>query len=176
MDQWTMQNSAELLKDLGEHLSAFQLLCGSNAQVDRANRRGQCLLWGTAPAQSSQILPHGCPILVCSNSHALGLSNGDIGVALGAGRGTAAQVAVFPELSQPIPLAQLPEHKPAFALTIHKSQGSEWTEVALDLPGEESELLDRNPIYTAVTRSSRGFHLFAEKNSLERILDKKTKQ
>ena len=169
MGRWSMWNSAELIPQLGGHLAAFQLLCGSNAQVDRANRRGQCLLWGTSP-QSPHILPHGCPLLVTSNRHSLGLSNGDIGVALGAGRGSAAQVAIFPGHPQPIPLAQLPQHQPAFALTIHKSQGSEWAEVALDLPGEESDLLDRNLLYTAITRASRRFHLFAEKNALERIL------
>ena len=171
MGKWTIENSVVLIPQLEGHLSAFQLLCGSNAQVDRANRRGQVLLWGASPAQSPHILPHGCPILVSTNRHALGLSNGDIGVALGAGQGTAAQVAVFPGHAQPIPLAQLPEHKPAFALTIHKSQGSEWTDVALDLPGQESELLDRNLLYTAITRASSGFHLFAEPNALERILD-----
>ena len=171
MTKWTLENLSELLPNLGGLLSEFQLLCGSNAQVDRANRRGQCVLWGSSPAQSPHILPHGSSLLVSSNRHSLGLSNGDIGVALGTGPGTAAQVAVFPGQALPIPLAQLPEHKPAFALTIHKSQGSEWANVALDLPGEESELLDRNLIYTAITRSCRGFHLFAEKKALERILD-----
>ncbi len=173
MSGWTVKNFAEFLPGLGGYLAAFQLLCGSNAQVDRANRRGMRILWGGTPKQAGQ--PHGCPIIVGTNSHSLGLSNGDIGVALGSGPGTPAQVAVFPGIPQPIPLSRLPEHQPAFALTIHKSQGSEWQAVALDLPGEESRLLGRNLVYTAITRSGDGFHLFAGNNALESLLDDKAR-
>jgi exodeoxyribonuclease V alpha subunit len=116
-------------------------------------------------------LPHGCPVLITHNRPALGLSNGDIGVALGAGAGSAALVVAFPGIAQPIPMAQLPEHQAAFALTIHKSQGSEWQEVAIDLP-RESELLDRNLLYTAITRSSGTLDLFADgEKALTAILE-----
>jgi exodeoxyribonuclease V alpha subunit len=84
-----------------------------------------------------------------------------MGVALGSGSGTAAQVVVFPGLAVPIPVVQLPDHQPAFALTIHKSQGSEWAKVAIDLPSN-SELLDRNLLYTAISRSSGTLDLYAD--------------
>jgi exodeoxyribonuclease V alpha subunit len=166
---WTAGNFPDFLPGLGGELSAFQLLCGTNAQVDRANRQGVRILRGSSPGSAG--LPHGCPIIVGTNSPALGLSNGDLGVALGSGPGTPAQIAVFPGLPAPIPLTRLPSHQPAFALTIHKSQGSEWHTVALDLPGEESRLLGRNLVYTAITRSAFGFHLFAGQNALESLLD-----
>jgi exodeoxyribonuclease V alpha subunit len=146
---------------LDDHLKRFQLLCGENAQVDQANRIGTAALWGDSTDRGGLGLPHGCPVLVTQNRPALGLSNGDVGVALGTEPGGAAQVVVFPGIATPIPIAQLPEHQPAFALTIHKSQGSEWEKVAIDLP-TESELLDRNLLYTAISRSSGTLDLFVD--------------
>jgi exodeoxyribonuclease V alpha subunit len=143
------------------HLKRFQLLCGENAQVDRANRIGTAALWGDRADRGGLGLPHGCPVLVTENRPALGLSNGDVGVALGTSSGHAAQVVVFPGIDAPIPIAQLPEHRPAFALTVHKSQGSEWEKVAIDLPAE-SELLDRNLLYTAISRSSGTLDLYVD--------------
>jgi exodeoxyribonuclease V alpha subunit len=147
--------------ELNDHLKRFQLLCGDNAQVDRANRIGTAALWGDSAQRGGLGLPHGCPVLVTQNRPALGLSNGDVGVALGSAAGQAAQVVFFPGIVAPIPIAQLPEHQPAFALTIHKSQGSEWEKVAIDLPSE-SELLDRNLLYTAISRSSGTLELYAD--------------
>jgi exodeoxyribonuclease V alpha subunit len=155
---------------LGAHLRRFQLLCGSNAQVAQANRLGVRRLWDASVKHSGLGLPHGCPVLVTQNRATLGLSNGDVGIALGTEPGRAAQVVVFPGLHQPIPIAQLPEHQPAFALTIHKSQGSEWEKVAIDLP-DESELLDRNLLYTAITRSSSTLDLYANDRALAAILE-----
>lgn len=151
-DSWSQADhpGQQALSDL---LRRFQLLCSDNAQVDRANRLGVALLRADRTEQGGLALPHGCPVLITQNRPALGLSNGDVGIALGPQRGSPAQVVVFPGIASPIPIAQLPEHQPAFALTIHKSQGSEWRQVAIDLPAE-SELLDRNLLYTALTRSS----------------------
>ncbi len=152
-------------------LLAFQLLCGSNAQVARANRLGLAVFWGQHPQRAGVSVPHGCPILVTQNSYALGLSNGDVGIALGAGPDRPAEVAVFPGLEAPIPLPELPNYQPAFALTIHKSQGSEWQTVAIELP-DEGELLDRNLLYTAITRSSGGLELcLGGAKTLQGVLD-----
>lgn len=156
---------------LSAHLKRFQLLCGDNTQVERANRLGTQALWGDSKGRGAIGLPHGCPVLVTQNRTALGLSNGDVGIALGITAGQAAQIVVFPGLLQPIAIAQLPEHQPAFGLTIHKSQGSEWERVAIDLP-DESELLDRNLLYTALTRSSGTLDLYAhDEKALAAILE-----
>jgi len=147
--------------DLRDHLAAFQLLCVTNAQVERANRLGSALLWSAAPQRHVLALPHGCPVMITVNNHALDLSNGDVGVALGQKPGHLADVAIFPG-HPPIPIVQLPEHQPAFALTIHKSQGSEWRHIAIDLPDDPGELIDRNLLYTAITRSSGSIDLCTE--------------
>jgi exodeoxyribonuclease V alpha subunit len=60
----------------------------------------------------------------------------------------------------------LPSHETAFALTIHKSQGSEHEEIALILPHENSPLLTRELIYTGVTRAKKGVYVFGEESSV----------
>lgn len=96
----------------------------------------------------------GRPVMVTRNDYALGLFNGDIGIAL-PGPGGALRVyfrtgdggvrAVSP--------AALPPHDTAFALTVHKSQGSEFEHAVLVLPAVFSRVLSRELVYTAITRA-----------------------
>jgi exodeoxyribonuclease V alpha subunit len=154
-------------------LGGFQLLCSTNEQVNTANAEGVRVLYGARRPADAQ-LPHGCPILVTANNRALGLSNGDVGIALGRESGGHALVGLFTGSDgspRVLTLAQLPPHQPAFGLTIHKSQGSEWEQIAIQLPeGAESRLLTRNLLYTAITRSSRRITLFGPEETLSSVL------
>lgn len=154
-------------------LGQFQLLCSTNEQVEKANAEGVRVLYGARRPTDAQ-LPHGCPILVTANNRALGLSNGDVGIALGRESGGHALVGLFAGSDgtpRVLTLAQLPPHQAAFGLTIHKSQGSEWEQIAIQLPdGAESRLLTRNLLYTAITRSSRRIALFGPEETLASVL------
>ncbi len=100
---------------------------------------------------------HGQPVLVTHNAPDLGVFNGDMGVLWRSGEGGRLQ-AWFPSLDEiplRLPLQELPEHEPAWALTVHKSQGSEYDRVLLVLPPEPHPLVTRELIYTAVTRARR---------------------
>ena len=57
--------------------------------------------------------------------------------------------------------AALPAHESAFAMTVHKAQGSEFDEVWLQLPRHDSRVLSRELIYTALTRARSRLHLAA---------------
>jgi len=155
-----------------DKLTEFQLLCSTNQQVDRANAEGIRLLSGNHPTAPGT-LPHGCPIIIQVNSHILGLTNGDVGIALGTSMGKPAEIGLFPSPSGPprfIPLPQLPEYRAAFALTIHKSQGSEWKHVAIELPpSAETGLVSKNLLYTAITRSSGAIDLLGTEAVLRQI-------
>jgi exodeoxyribonuclease V alpha subunit len=143
--------------------------------VDRANQAGSALLWNKGSRASGE-LPHGCPVLVLANQRSLGLSNGDIGIALGPIHGGPATLVLFPGadgVPRLIPRVRLPAHQPAFGLTIHKSQGSEWDSVALELPPHtESKLLTRNLLYTGITRSRNTLNLFGSSESLDLVLSR----
>ena len=57
---------------------------------------------------------------------------------------------------------RLPEHETAYAMTVHKSQGSEFERVLLVLPGEDSPVLTRELVYTGLTRASKEVELWSD--------------
>ena len=96
----------------------------------------------------------GRAVMVRQNDYALGLFNGDIGLCLKTEQG----LRVFFEGDdgyRGFAPARLPSHDSAFAMTVHKSQGSEFTEVLLALPDQPSPLLTRALFYTGITRAKR---------------------
>ena len=99
---------------------------------------------------------HGRPVLVTANDPHSGLFNGDVGVLMnredGHGHGV---MAWFPGLQEPrsVPLAALPSHDTAWAMTVHRSQGSEFESVLLVLPPQAHELVGPELLYTGVTRA-----------------------
>jgi exodeoxyribonuclease V alpha subunit len=102
----------------------------------------------------------GRPIMVRQNDYALGLFNGDIGICLRSEFG----LRVFFEGEdsyRPFAPARLPSHDCAFAMTVHKSQGSEFSEVLLVLPEQPSPLLTRSLFYTGITRAKHKVEIWA---------------
>ncbi len=95
----------------------------------------------------------GRPLMITKNDYNLGLYNGDIGVVVRAGQDTS---VLFDRGGvRSFPPGYLGEHSTVHALTIHKSQGSQFDEVVVSLPVESSRLLTRELLYTAVTRASK---------------------
>ncbi|MCZ4323718.1 exodeoxyribonuclease V subunit alpha [Pseudomonas anguilliseptica] len=102
----------------------------------------------------------GRPVMVRQNDYALGLFNGDIGICLHTEYG----LRVFFEGEdgyRPFAPARLPSHDSAFAMTVHKSQGSEFSEVLLVLPELPSPLLNRSLFYTGITRAKHKVEIWA---------------
>jgi len=98
----------------------------------------------------------GRPVMVLRNDHVLKLFNGDIGITLPDDEG--ALTVVFPDTAggfRSVAPVRMPEHQTAFAMTVHKAQGSEFDEVLVLLPQQRSPVLTRELLYTAVTRARR---------------------
>lgn len=98
----------------------------------------------------------GRPVIVTRNDYLLKLYNGDIGMVLPDANGELS--VVFPEPGggwRRVPPLRLPAHQDAYAMTVHKSQGSEFDEVLLLLPRRAGRVLSRELLYTAVTRARR---------------------
>lgn len=113
---------------------------------------------------------HGRLLLVTENSYRHRLFNGDVGVCLrseaspGSGRdGHGPVLAWFPGEDagdvRAFHPAALPAHESAFAMTVHKAQGSEFEQVWLQLPRRDSRVLSRELVYTGLTRAKHGLHL-----------------
>lgn len=99
------------------------------------------------------------PIMITQNSDRMQLYNGQEGVHLYDKKGKN-QLAYFPHLLDPIPLPLLPPYEISYAISIHKSQGSEYEEVDILLPSSKEPLLTEH-LYTAVTRAKKLFRLFS---------------
>jgi len=101
---------------------------------------------------------HGLPLMITKNDAQSGLYNGDVGIILKIREtdGRIAYRACFEQMHRTalFDLDRIPEYEPAFAITVHKSQGSEYNEVLLILPNEpEHSLNTREIIYTGITRA-----------------------
>lgn len=97
----------------------------------------------------------GRPLLVTANDRDSGLYNGDTGVVVADGGGGV--VAVFGDAERPLSVRphRLPAVETVHAMTVHRGQGSQFTQVSLVLPPAASPLLTRELLYTAVTRARR---------------------
>lgn len=115
----------------------------------------------------------GRPVLVTRNSYSVRLMNGDIGLVLPTAAGLA---AVFPtkeggvDSTREVPLSRLPDHVGAFAMTVHKSQGSQFRRVAVVLAGRDSPIQTRELVYTAITRTSSRLDWLGAPDELARAL------
>ena len=102
----------------------------------------------------------GRAVMVRQNDYALGLFNGDIGLCLMSAQGLRVYFEGDEGFRAFAP-ARLPSHDSAFAMTVHKSQGSEFDEVLLALPEQPGPLLTRSLFYTGITRAKRRVEIWA---------------
>jgi exodeoxyribonuclease V alpha subunit len=107
----------------------------------------------------------GRPLLVASNDYQLGLFNGDTGVVVDAGGHPRAAFRRDGEMVC-LPPSRLSEVQTVHAMSVHKSQGSQFDKVTLVLPPPESPLLTRELVYTAVTRARRQVRIIGTTESL----------
>ncbi|ABM03277.1 DNA helicase/exodeoxyribonuclease V, alpha subunit [Psychromonas ingrahamii 37] len=119
----------------------------------------------------------GRPVMITQNNYHLGLYNGDIGLCL---LDESLQLRVYfqmPDASiadfQP---SRLPNHETVFAMTVHKSQGSEFEHTVLALPENHVSVVSRELIYTAITRAKKQLTLFADLSLMASAMRHKTKR
>ncbi|HYP33727.1 MAG TPA: exodeoxyribonuclease V subunit alpha [Burkholderiaceae bacterium] len=149
---------------------AFQLLCalrGGPQGVEQMNPFVERLLHAQGLVAATGPWYAGRPVMVTRNDHDLGLMNGDVGIALalphpGPSASTMLRVA-FPSavpggVRWALP-SRLQAVETAFAMTVHKSQGSEFVHAALLLPERASPVLTRELVYTGITRARHWFTL-----------------
>jgi len=139
-------------------LGAFRVLCGHrrgaygvSTWVARIER------WLAEAVEGFAIRGRwypGRPLLVTENDYGLGLYNGDTGVIVATQEGVAAAFNRRGELLT-LPPTRLAAIDTVFAMTVHKSQGSQYETAAVLLPDPSSRVLTRELLYTAVTRARR---------------------
>jgi len=136
------------------------------------NARIEAMLAGSGNASGKHF--HGRLLLITENSYRHRLFNGDIGICFRDSEGTV--LAWFagdtPDAPRAFHPAALPAHDSAFAMTVHKAQGSEFDEVWLLLPAHDSRVLSRELVYTGITRARRELRLTGSARVIEAALER----
>ncbi|GGC04131.1 RecBCD enzyme subunit RecD [Marinobacterium zhoushanense] len=145
----------------------FRVLCALRKGpwgVEGMNQRIEQVLADAGLLQPDQLWYEGRPVMLTRNDYSLGLMNGDIGLCLKVPRSEGGEVlrVVFPladgSLKWVLP-SRLQSTETVFAMTVHKSQGSEFAHTALVLPPGPNPVLTRELVYTGITRASDWFTL-----------------
>jgi exodeoxyribonuclease V alpha subunit len=173
--------SSVALRTLFQKFNGFRVLCalhhgprgvaGINRQVIAA------LIQAGFPCRLEGWFP-GRPVLITRNDYSLNLYNGDVGICLAeADTGELKAWFIGDDLRpRGYALGILPPCVTAFAMTIHKSQGSEWPEVVVVLPEEDTPLLTRELVYTAVTRARGAVCLVSAQPLLSLAISRRTRR
>lgn len=122
-------------------------------------------------------LPVGTPFVVQHNDYDRGLYNGDPGVVVLGDTGDGQRPLITLARGdgfEALPVDSLPDVAPAFAMTVHKAQGSEFEDVLLVLPERDMGLLTRELVYTALSRARRSVLLVGDGALLGRAIDRAT--
>lgn len=160
---------------LFEEFRRFRVLCAHRQDVGAINQAMTSLV---AP-DLGRAAP-GTPLMVTRNDSLLRLHNGDIGLLL-TDPADGRLKACFETDDPAAPLrwiapARLPAHEGAWAMTVHKAQGSEFARVLCVLPAEVSPVLTRELVYTAVTRARTHIGLWAGAGVLRAAVEQKAER
>ncbi|MBU1567208.1 MAG: exodeoxyribonuclease V subunit alpha [Proteobacteria bacterium] len=171
------QPGAVDLSEVFALFNSFRVLCAlhyGSRGVEPINRQVEMALMQQGfPCRPENWYP-GRPVLINRNDYDLDLYNGDIGICMPDLENGRLQVWFERPgggLRSYHP-SRLPSCRTVFAMTIHKSQGSEFDEVVVVLPEDDNRILSRELVYTAVTRAKKAVRLVAEKEILRLALSR----
>jgi exodeoxyribonuclease V alpha subunit len=158
----------------------FQLLAGvwkGPLGVDHINEEIEQTIRRRAGIVAGGEYFHGKPLMMTSNVYQYGIHNGDIGIVWRDERHGELRLCVqTAEGYRFLALSQLPRHHGAYAMTIHKSQGSEFDEVVIVLPDADSPLMTRELLYTAVTRARKRVEIRGSEAALRAAVTRRTER
>ncbi len=151
-------------------LRTFCLLApthAGNCAVEAVNAYFMDACYNNAPHAINVRCFSGMPILITANDYENGLFNGDMGILLQA-EGCHQLSAWFPDNDglavREFPINRLPAYTPAYCMTIHKSQGSEFDAVYILLSNKSTRFLTRELLYTALSRGKKIVELRGEES------------
>jgi len=167
-----------------DHLSAFKLiaqnkvLCGPRNGPLGVSTWNKLLGRAVQGASSDDRFYPGTPLLITVNSPRSKLVNGHIGIVVNAqdADGTINRRVYFKteDGERYLTPAELPQFEVCYAMTVHKSQGSEYDNLVVILPDENSPLLTRELVYTAVTRTKKSLTIAGSSKAFLKSINKES--
>ena len=107
------------------------------------------------------------PVIINRNDPETGLRNGEVGIVFSGGDG----LKVYFHKREAVSVSKLPDHSPAWTITIHRSQGSEYENVVVLLPKKsDSPLATRQLLYTAITRSKKSLFVYGPNEVIKKAI------
>lgn len=165
-----------------ERFDRFRILCALRDGpygVSGLNRTVENILARKALISPASTFYRGRPLMITVNNYAMRLFNGDTGILFPDPENGGSLRAFFfapdGEIRSIAP-ERLPQHETAFAITIHKSQGSEFDRLLMLLPPIDSEILTRELIYTGITRAKESVEIWANEEVFCAAVKKQTKR
>ncbi len=163
--------------DLFEKLQLLAAVWKGPLGVDQINQDIERTLKQQAGLRPELEHYHGKPLMMASNVYQYGIHNGDIGIVWRDDQSGELRLQVqTAEGMRSLALSQLPHHHSAYAMTIHKSQGSEFDRVVIVLPQADSPLMTRELLYTAVTRARNTVEIHGSEAALRAAVDRRTER
>jgi exodeoxyribonuclease V alpha subunit len=165
--------------DVLEAFGKFRILCALREGpygVHVVNKMIEEILAsnGLIPKTDSLWYP-GRPVMITRNDYNLNLFNGDVGIALIDPEDQELRI-FFPDeaiMVRKIHPSKLGEHETVYAMTVHKSQGSEFEKILFLLPDRESPILTRELLYTAITRSRKKVAIWGDEIVFQNAVHKR---
>jgi len=150
-------------------LEKFRVLCAHRRGpmgVERVNGQIEAALADAGLIRPDSAAYVGRPVLVTRNDYQIELFNGDVGIIVNDPERVAGKLALFLGAAarvRRLSPSRLPPHETVFAMSVHKSQGAEFDEVAVLLPERSSPVVTRELLYTAVTRARNTVAVYASR-------------
>jgi exodeoxyribonuclease V alpha subunit len=164
--------------DALNRLTEFAVLCALRRGpfgAETVNTLLERMLRDTGRVESNARYHVGEPVIIVRNDYNVGLFNGDLGIVLR--DATSGELRIFfrGQSGDVLNFApgRLPAHQPAFALTVHKSQGSEFRDALVILPERDAPVLTRELLYTGVTRVRETVEVWATEHILRQTIGRK---
>ena len=181
--------------DVLDAFNRFQMLCAVRqgpAGVDRLNRDIAAALRTIGLIDADRGWYEGRPVMMTRNDYSLGLMNGDVGITLRM-RGADGELRLYvafpmtrgasssaPQETGALVRCVLPSRlgdvETVYAMTVHKSQGSEFEHTMLVLPDDAPAVLTRELLYTGITRARRWLTLIGTQAVIEHALAQRTRR
>jgi exodeoxyribonuclease V alpha subunit len=153
-----------------ERFDRFRILCALRQGpygVHALNMLSERILGNAGLLDPDNVWYPGRPVLIIRNDYNLRLYNGDVGIVLPDAEAGNDLRAFFPAadgmLRKLHPL-RLPEHETVYAMTVHKSQGSEFDNALFILPDKDYPVLSRELLYTGITRARKGIEIWGSED------------
>jgi exodeoxyribonuclease V alpha subunit len=165
-------------------LNRFKILCAVKEGpfgVNTINRLTEQVLSQKRLIKPSSAIEnpwyHGRPVLITANDYRLGLFNGDIGIMMSSTGEQGGQLETHFQAAadtvRSVSPFRLSSYESAYAMTVHKSQGSEFDEIVLILPDKDNPIIARELIYTGLTRARKKIVVCAQRPIIRQAIKRR---